>query len=263
MRKIIVLVAIVLVIAAVATAHSAKMPTSAFLKSPVTTVDQLSQQVIDDAIVAARYAKHYATPRNAVVDYFQHNLRTARLTKDYETTVYCITERTNIVSEKKVLPEGSYVFVTINGTPMLEGGTGNPLGNYLPIMLNNTGTASAPGSVLGTEGLSVPANTDSGIVTKVLSAQPSGLEAITTVEPVFELVSSIPISSATNTVLGAANLRSLVVPAAAVLGGAALASSGGGDKNSPSPTEVPEPAGMIALTLGASGVILPRLRRRK
>ena len=264
MRNIIVLVVTVLVIAAVATAHSAKMPKGAFLKYPVSTVEQLSQQVIDDAIVATRYAKHYATPRNAVVDYFQRNLRIARLTKDYETTVYHISERTNIVSGKKVLPKGSYVFVTINGTPMLEGSTGNPLGNYLPIALNNTNTTSVTGSTFGTGELSPSTSMNDGVVTKVLSAQPLGLEAITT-EPAYDLVTYIPTSSTADTILGSTNLKSLIVPAAAVIGGAALASSGGDDKNTSSPTsvEVPEPASIMALALGASGIVLPRIRRRR
>ncbi|MEN6370818.1 MAG: PEP-CTERM sorting domain-containing protein [Armatimonadota bacterium] len=269
MRKIMVLASIIIVATATVSAHAAKAAKGSFLVSSVTTVDQLSQQVIDDATVAARYAKHYKMSRNAVVDYFQKSLRIGKLTKDYETTVYYIRDKADISLERRTLPAGSYVFVATDGTPVLEGRTGNPLGDSLPItMLNElTSTAgstleSSLSSVDGTEALT---STDGGVVTKVLGVQPAELGAaaagIGTVEPMVEIVSAMPVTSVPSAAIGAANLR-LLIPAAAVLGGAAIAANSGGDNGrSPSPASVPEPGSLIALVLGASGIALPVLRR--
>lgn len=268
MKRIIVLASIIFVVVAAVSAHGAKAPKNSFLVSSVATVDQLAQQVINDATVAARYAKHYKMSRNAVVDYFQKNLRIGKLTKDYETTVYYIHERTDISSEKRTLFAGSYVFVAADGTPMLEGSTGNPLGDSLPsMMFTDSSAASTPESSLqglsSVDGPEALIAADGDVVTKVLGTQPAELGVAVTgigaMEPAIELVSAIPVSAAPSAAFGAANLR-LLIPAAAILGGAAMA--GGGDSGrSPAPANVPEPGSLVALALGASGILLPKLRR--
>ncbi|MEN6520758.1 MAG: hypothetical protein ABFD46_06350 [Armatimonadota bacterium] len=268
MRKIIVIASIMIVALAAVSAQGAKTAKRSFLVSSVTTVDQLAQQIIDDANVAARYAKHYRMSRNAVVDYFQKNLRIGRLTKDYETTVYCIRDKTDITIEKRTLPAGSYVFVSMDGTPVLEGRTGNPLGDSLPmVMLSEpapTAGSTLKSSLSSVDGTGALTSTDDGVMTKVLGTQPSELgvtaASVGAVEPMVEIVSAMPVTSAPNAALGAANLR-MLIPAAAVLGGAAIAANSGGDSGtSPSPANIPEPISLITLALGASGIALPAFR---
>lgn len=255
---------------------AAKMPAGSFLRSRVTNVEQLAQQVVNDAIVAARYARHYRTPRNEVVTYFENNLRVGRLRNDFETTVFTVSGQVDISSTKKVLPKGSYVFVLPNGTPILEAGTGNPLGDELPLLIAAKAETVAPSVQTAGDAAAAPgaieATTEEGVVTRVLGTP--GMElgavpdvtaltvpAVTAVEPVVDIVAAVPVAT------GPAFASSIgsAFPIAALIGGAAMLAGGGGSGQSSSApvTEVPEPASILALAMCGSGIAVGRLRRRR
>lgn len=280
MRKALLLSAAVLVAASSAVC-AAKTPKGSFLTSRVTTLEQLVQQVTDDAIVAARYARHFRTPRNEVVDYFQSSLRIGRLRSDFETPVYTISGRTDAVATKKVLPKGSYVFVAATGEPLLEASTGNPLLDHLPLSLPNSeqagggvtpaGVAAGPGgsgvvtTVLGQSAATVGGT--AGTSSALEAASPVGpgplaiLSPAAAAEPVVEIVSSIPVGGDGGSFFGAAGLGKVLPLAAAIGGAAALAGGGGGPAPAHEPL-VPEPASLAALAFGLSALGLARLRRR-
>lgn len=283
---------------ALSSANAVKPPEGAFLKSRVGTVEQLAQQVIDDAIVAARYAKHYRMSRNDVVSYFQVNLRIGKLRSDYETTVYTVSGQTDISPVKKILTKGAYVFILPDGQPLLEGKTGNPLGDELPLIVSSgpkgigaseVGDGSSVGAALdsgnaGTISEVVETTGEDGVVAKVLgtpaaeigalpgTAIPGGADAmpivlpsvVAGVEPIVDVVASMPVGTS-GSFLGLSNLNA-VLPIAAVLGGAALAGGGGGGTSASSPVEppaqVPEPASLLALALGGSSILMGRIKRR-
>lgn len=268
-RATVLILGVLILMSSVASA--AKMPKGSFLNSPVSNVQELAQQVVDDAIVAARYAKHFQTPRNAVVDYFKGNLRVGKLTKDYECTVYNITDKTDTVATKKILSAGTYVFVTLDGKPLLEGKTGNPLASTLPFLSTQEGsrqivqeTGSTSGGASGTSGVTgtTPASSED-VVTRVLGTTPieSGA-AMPVIESTVEIVSAMPISAPAS--IGSS--MGSILPVAAAIGAAALAMGGGdGDGGSPPPTDpnpIPEPASMIALALGISALAF-RMRKQK
>jgi hypothetical protein len=278
-RKIWILAVVALVVVAAASAKAAKMPSGSFLNDSVTTVDQLSQQVVNDAIVAARYAKHFRMPRNSVVDFFQSNLRAAKLLADYETTVYGISGKTEAVATKRTLLKGTYVFVLKNDQPLLEASTGNPLEDHLPILLTTEPDSFAQIESANGEGAVIPGASSlpaqDGIVTRVMGTQPAELGAIApmvaattnaaaAMQPSIEIVSAIPISSSS---AGLVRLGSVLPIVAAVGGAAALAGGGGGNRtNNDSggiPAPVPEPSSIATLLLGASGIVLGKYRFRR
>lgn len=270
---------VVALVAGSSVVSAAKMPKGSFLTSHVTTVEGLAQQVTDDAIVAARYAKHFRASRNAVVDYFQANLQIGRLRTDYHATVYVVSGLTDIAPTEKVLPKGSYVFVAANGLPLLEASTGDPIADHLPQPLSviGSGPASATSAAVtaasGEAGLSavVAPGVSDGVLTKVLAEPPAeigtapgGLAAasLATSEPLVDIVASMP------SVGPAAGLASIgrILPVAAVIGGIALAGGGGSSQSpgtGPVPSPVPEPASLSVLALGVSALAFRTLKRRR
>ncbi|MBI2844586.1 MAG: PEP-CTERM sorting domain-containing protein [Armatimonadetes bacterium] len=286
MRKAIVFCIAAFIVASSAVT-AAKMPKGSFLMSPVSNVEQLAKQVTDDPIVAARYAKCFSMSRNLVVDYFEKNLRIGRLRSDFETTIYVVSEKVDLSTTTKVLQKGSYVFVAPDGQPLLEGRTGNPLLDYLPLPMKvgaavSSGTGAAgPVDATAVAG-SGPAAVDN-VVTKVLSSNPVEIGTAATVLPVGEvaplavvggaaslesvvdIVASMPVG-ATGAAFGVPGIG-VILPLAAVVGGAALVGAGGGGSDStssqaPVDTQIPEPATMTMLAIGASALAL-RLRRRR
>lgn len=253
------------------------LPKGSFLNAPVVNVEQLSQQVVDDAVVAARYAKHFGTSRNAVVEYFQDNLKAGRLKTSWECTVYMISEKTDIVSTHKVLSAGTYVFAAADGRPMLDAVSGNPLTDAMPIASFKSSSRSK------TAGQTAVAADD--VVTKVLGASAAeigtpamsanagalavaaGGAAVT--DPAVELVASIPIGATETSVHRPSSMLG-ILPIAALVGGLAAAGGGGGH-NSPSATTnagnteipVPEPSSISLVMACGMGIVLTRVRGRR
>ncbi len=250
MRKALILSAVLLTVASSAIMAADTLGRS-FLNAPVGSVEQLSQQVANDAVVAARYAKHFHTSRSAVAEYFTENLAVGMLTQDVECTVYSISDKTGVVSCKMVLGKGTPVFLSADGRPMLVLATGNPLTSAMPV------AGISPKEV---KTGSVSASTD-WVVTKVLGDTSSLAAAVA--DPVAQSVATTPVAAAPATI-GRSKSFPVAIPIAALVGG--LAMVGGGSSNGATPRSeapldlVPEPASMAMLALGA-GALFSKIRK--
>jgi hypothetical protein len=254
-------------------ALAAKMPTGSFLKTSVSGPAQLTTQVTDVAIVATRYAKHFGTSRNVVVDFFKNNIKIARLKSDFKTNVYSISGRTDIIVTTKVLPAGTYVFVDKSGRPILEASTGNPLTRHLGVLAQVSMSAESASAIVS-DGVQVipdvaptpgsnPATAPETRAAALDTSAPtvlSNADAIAETLPEIEVVSAIPAGGAAAAAISASSLSG-ILPLAAVLGGAALAGAGGGTSRAPVSTPVSEPTSIMALAMGGS-VFAFSLRRR-
>lgn len=272
MRKSVLLTMSMLIMASSAT-FAAKMPGGSFLKSPVSNVAELTRQVTDDAIVAARYAKHFGTTRNTVVDYFKTSLRIGRLKSDYRAIVYTVKGRTDFDSSRKTLPVGTYVFVDGNGRPVLDARTGDPITGQLdpakivaPKKLTSKASVPATTSVPSAPSAQI-ASAASSISAAEIMAPPTDLvttmAATETILPAMDIVTSMPVVATTSSrpSLG------FIMPVAAALGGASALFAGGKSESSRptippiDPTPVPEPTTLAALALGASTLVFSRMRK--
>lgn len=248
----------------VSTVASAKMPKGSFLNSPVNGTEQLARQVTDDAIVAARYAKHFGMSRDYVVAYFQGNLAIGKLKSDYETTIYRIKGRTDAVAEQTVLAAGTYVFLSTDGEPILEASSGDPVAMNLPLKVSNkpkpasstlvpgTGSEDVVTKVLGSA--PIEAGTPAlGTTAAADAVVPMGIPAAASTFPAVEIVGSIPAA-------GGGSGAALLLPLA-LLG--ALGGGGGGGSSAPQPASVPEPSSLMMIAMGVAGAGFAGFRKRR
>lgn len=103
----------------------------AFLTEYAGSVDEIIQQVEANRLVALRYAKHFRMDPASVLVYFQNELSLATLDTAGAMKVYLIGDSSKIVVETREFRKGTRVFVDRQGVPLLEFGTGNPLGTSI------------------------------------------------------------------------------------------------------------------------------------
>ena len=103
----------------------------AFLTEYAGSVDSIFQQVEANRLVALRYAKHFKMDPASVLVYFRSELSMATLDNSASMKVYFIGDSSRIEDESREFNKGTKVFVDSQGVPILEFGTGNPLGTSL------------------------------------------------------------------------------------------------------------------------------------
>lgn len=117
----------------VAGASTARMPRGSFLRQPAYSAAQLASQIRRDAVVAARYAKHYGIPSARFADYIQSQVGLRRLNETGSYRVYFVKADGTIHSKVRRLRKGTAVFMHLRtGKPVLLAECGNPMSSTLP-----------------------------------------------------------------------------------------------------------------------------------
>ncbi|MCE5198306.1 MAG: DUF6777 domain-containing protein [Armatimonadota bacterium] len=279
-----VLAATVLISGAVTA--SERTPAGSFLKYRATTVNQLANQVSNDSSVRAMYARHFQTTQNDVLTTIKDDLKLVTLKSPLRVQTWYVTSSGRMARKTKVLPKGSYVFATNDGTPLLAWSCGNPLRASIPARMakktaafsDTVATQPKPKPAIA---LNVPPEPDvqaMSVETKVLPnpaetiaaaavTVPPGfvteaVPAMTVAEPVaaapIAAVAAIPVASAMPPIaIGGGSGLGWLGGLAGLAGGLAIA--GGGGSNDPL---VPEPASLMVLISGA-GVLVATLKRSR
>ncbi|MCE5324062.1 PEP-CTERM sorting domain-containing protein [bacterium] len=246
--KTIVIALILIMLAASLSTSAFALPRTdpgSFLVYKADSVDSFVTQLTSNKRVAARYARHYGISPDKLGKYFSENICIKTLDKPYRTTVYFISKGNVIKQKQRVLKAGSKVFVGPNGLPLLEWRCGNPLGTQLPPAPKPLAKAS-------------PAPDWAVAPAPVLEVAAAAAEALPQAVP----ITAAPALAVQDALVPAAGGLSFSEPLL-LLGGAIPMLIGGVAVNNHSSTpSVPEPASIVTLLVGASGIIL-RARRKK
>lgn len=244
----------------------------AFLVDSVTSVSQLIDQVEGNRLVALRYAKHFGTDPSSVLTFFRSQLTVTELSQDVTVTEYYFDQSRNITSRSVDLKAGLKVFANKAGAPVLQLGTGNPLCKELsaaPVVKDNpvTHITNKP--------------TEGDVVTQVLSTTPTEFTAatnsneagrLTAPESGTMVAANIPAptpSVATGGSSSGSAFTGWLIPAGVIGAAAAFAGGGGGgsdviiDNRTGKNELIPEPAGLITLMAGLTGIAGLAYRRQK
>ncbi len=285
-RLSIVLAALsVLSLVGAAPGYAKNTPPGSFLQWRVSSASQLSSQVRKMNLVGKRYAGFYNTDRANVASRFS-GLRLVRMDRNVRTRIYFVNQRGGVSSKVRTLQKGERVFVTADGTPVLQGDCGNPLSPRLPVATAAQGPSSRR---LGNAqvGLNKPAPSPSPaqvpetvasapepVVTQVLAA-PAEVLAATSLP-----VAPVAVSAAAVQAGAAAAAAPGVLPAAVAAAGGgsifgSLAGVGAGlvalaelpnvvdNGGGPEDHVVPEPGSLMALATGLMGLGGCALYRRR
>lgn len=209
-----------------------------FLAAKVNSANDLAAHVANNKLVATRYAQHYGTTPENIAKYFQTNIKLISLGKPLKTTTYFVRKRDGrITSRKSHYPAGTRMFATLDGTPIMELGCGNPITRRLP-----DPPKPAPQKMTAIPQMVEP-ETKVAAAEPLILAPPTGtlpppleVPVVPAVVPAVAPVSAPPVA--------AAPVGKWVVPA--LLGAVTVRSSS-------SPPPVPEPATILT----AVGILAP------
>lgn len=126
-------------LAAVAFANAA-VPTGAFIRRPVKSVDDLITHAKTDPIVMERFTRHFRMTPAQVTSYFR-TLHLAKLAKDGVYLVYNVRPDNIIRGRHFNLKKGTLVFADSNGRPILKKECANPMWMGVPPMVAETPVA--------------------------------------------------------------------------------------------------------------------------
>ncbi len=242
---------------------------NAFINKPANTVPELMVQVRSDKTVMDRYMRHFSMDKEEVVNYLG-SLKLGTLKKSGNYVIYSVPEGGRIKAHVSFFKKGTPAFVDKNGNPILRVKCGNPFVRG-PVVAYAIPPSSPlvsdevvePTSLATREAVTtVPEPAMSTLVATVPTVETFDEEIVTPGEP-MALRTVPPMTSESvippplaQSFAGGANIGAI----AGVLGGigGVIAVSGGGGGT---PNVVPEPATMVALTVGA--VALLKRRRRK
>ena len=261
----------------------------AFLTEYAGSVQEVIQQVEANRLVALRYAKHFRMDPASVLVYFRTELSLATLDESASLVVYFIGDSSRIDNETRAFKKGAKVFVDRQGVPILEFGTGNPLGTSIEPaspadqLRNPSPTQETPGPTQAAQ----PAQPQPGPTNPVISPTDTTTPGITTPN-ISPLAPPTPSPTASPAVIAStppagdggplipeishSRSSNWLVPLGLAGALAALAGGGGSSGSSGSPEDprtdgngvVPEPASMTMMATGlaafASGILY---RRRK
>lgn len=236
MKKVkgsVLIIGLIVFILAAGVCGAARMPYGAFLTQPVSSVSQLTTVIETDSVVSSRYTSHFGMSQAALVEYFKTNVEMKSLEKDTTFTVYFIANG-KVTAHKKTLKAGSMIFVTTTGVPVMDVECGNPLTRSLPKIL-----AEKPAPIVAVE----PYMAEVPAVEPAAAVEPVEMAVLS--EPPLEFFALVP------PMMSSASATNWLVPA--ILGVGTI-----GNRQ-----PVPEPGSLMALGIGATGIVSLYFRRRR
>jgi hypothetical protein len=220
-----------------------RTPPGSYLVYRATTVGELRNQVAKNAVVRARYIRHFGVSPTELDSFFADELCLVSLKEPLRTKCWYVDKSGRQVIKTKLLPRGTMVFATINGKPVLSWSCGNPLRADLPMTLVKPSTEKPETKVLPSVETISTAVVMAPPAPAVVSALP------VTTPPVLATVAA-PAVSAPPIIAGSAGILGL-------LGGIAF-KSGGHTPNIPEPSSFVMLGSLLAMLPGAY-----RLSRRR
>jgi hypothetical protein len=226
---------------------------NAFLLFTPSSKQELISQFDTHPTVRDKYLRHFAMTAPELRAYFQ-TLKLKPLTYTGTYTVYSVPNTGEVAMHLETLNAGERVFVDPAGTPILRARCGNPLARG-PV--NPTSPNSLQASVMGTPvDIQSPMDVPTVAQNEVALSQP-GIPTLPELPPA---VTTPPTTTPTVTTPPPTTGHSNEFFALPVLmGGGAL--FGGHGSGSGGRAPVPEPATMLALTIGAAGILKARKRQ--
>ena len=229
--------------------QAAVPPPGSFLTKSVSNPEELAKHIESDKRVGQRYSRHFGMSVKALADYVRKNLKASQLKTSGRFTTYYITSGDRILVHKKSFKAGRKIFVTPDGTPVIDILCGNPLVRSLPKI------------VVKVEPMKQEIVVPPPVVAEVPTTPPQFEVPVPEAPP--EVVASLPLPEVevlnmppTEFSSAASLLSKAVLPGLLAIGAGSVFGHDGG-------TTVPEPTGLIALgssfTMLAAGI---RIRRR-
>jgi hypothetical protein len=217
------------------------VPTGAFIRKPVKSVNALVAHMNTDPVVADRFERHFRKSSGELTAYFR-TLHLAKLARGGSYTVFNVHDgiiRSRVLNLKK----GTLVFADSKGRPILQQVCGNPMVWEVPRIGSSVAVTTA---AMEREFVGETTPTD-----MIAMSEPGVMPVPEDVAPPTGPIVQAP---ATGMVGGS---RSSLLPLLLLGAGAAFIRTGGGGDE---PPPVPEPATMAVLAIGFGAVAA---RRRK
>lgn len=220
-----------------------RTPPGSFLTYRATSVAELVNEVNTDPVARARLANHFGVAQGQLAEYFAARLKLVSLTSPLKAQVWYVSKGNSLQVKTKLLPKGTPVFVTHEGTPLILWSCGNPMRKVLPEAL----VISEPEPPI--EAVEVKPAPIETIAAAAVSAVPAPVTAAA-------LPAAVPV------VTDLAVASTVSVPP--MLGGLGVLSLLGGlvAHGSDSTPWVPEPSGLAAVATGLLAVPFAAAVRR-
>jgi hypothetical protein len=262
----------VLACSAASAATPQRTPPGSFLRYRATTVQELVNQMRQDPVVRARYAKHFKTSPNTLASDVSHGVRLITLKSPARVTSFYISKSGRISGKRKLLSRGTLVFADSAGKPVIAWSCGNPLTTALarhvvkqPVQVTEEVKPTVEVISAPVEVAEAPSNPPELTAAAFDNATPGDTVevapeevAVAPAEPLAVVTAPeeyIPADfAATDAIAGAA----LVLPAIAV-----LASSHNVQREIKPQIAVPEPGAAVALITGLLATAGWSIRRRR
>jgi hypothetical protein len=106
-----------------------------FLSYNAETVDALVKQIKAEPAVQKRFAKHYGKSADELATYFQNNLVVKPMASAETMIVYGCNSKGVIYPRRLTIRKDYPMFCLADGTPILKGRCGNPVGSELPTVV--------------------------------------------------------------------------------------------------------------------------------
>ena len=109
------------------------VPDGAYVREPVSSVEELAAHINKDPVVRNRFAQHFGIPPARLTAYIRENVVITRVSRSTPQRVYIVTRSGRTVPQSKVLRSGTPIFAMRDtGEPLLVLSCGNPVLKRLP-----------------------------------------------------------------------------------------------------------------------------------